>query len=77
MLSIIPIYQLGLAIAHEFGFDPNLVQPSSLAKYLKTPNARPYAKNLTISNQKFINDYNFTPRTLTQGLVEIKRQLLG
>ncbi len=69
------IYQMGLLIAKIFGFDPNLVQASSLADYLKTPNARPYPPHLEISNQKFITDFGYTPKTLTEGLTELKLQL--
>jgi len=69
------VYQAGLLIAQTFGFDPKLIQPSSLADYLSTPNARPYAPNLSVSNEKFVKTYAFTPKTLTEGLEEMKKQL--
>ena len=69
------VYEMGKLIAQTFDFDENLVQPSSLADYLKTPDARPYAPNLSLSNQKFIVGFGFTPRTLSQGLQELKKQL--
>ncbi|MBP9818097.1 NAD(P)-dependent oxidoreductase [Candidatus Shapirobacteria bacterium] len=69
------IYSLGLQIAQTFGFDPNLIQPSSLADYLATPNARPYSMRSTLSNEKFITNYSFTPSDLASGLAEMKRQI--
>ena len=69
------VYQMGLLVAKTFGYDPNLVQASSLTDYLKTPNARPYPPHLEISNQKFITDFGYTPKTLTEGLTELKLQL--
>lgn len=69
------VYQMGQAIATTFGFDQNLIQPSLLADYLKTDGARPYAPNLSLSNQKFIADFGYTPNTLTEGLVDMKLQL--
>ncbi|MBI2464850.1 NAD(P)-dependent oxidoreductase [Candidatus Shapirobacteria bacterium] len=69
------VYDMGQQIANIFGFDQKLIQPSSLADYLKTDNARPYAPNLSLSNQKFIDNYSFTPKTLSEGLAEMKKQL--
>ncbi|MFA7301327.1 MAG: NAD(P)-dependent oxidoreductase [Candidatus Shapirobacteria bacterium] len=69
------VYDMGLQIAKVFGFDQNLVQPSSLIEYLKTPDARPYPQNLAISNQKFITEFGYTPKTLTEGLVSLQNQL--
>jgi len=68
-------YDMTKLIADTFGFDINLVQPSSLADFLKTPNARPYAPNLSLSNQKFVSEFGFRPRTLTEGLQIIKSQI--
>ncbi len=70
------VYEMGKLIAQTFNFDQNLVQPSSLADYLKTPNARPYAPNLSLSNQKFITDFGYSPKTLIEGLLELKKQLI-
>lgn len=69
------IYSLGQQIAQTFDFSLDLVKPSSLADYLKTPDARPYPSNLALSNQKFITDFGFTPATLPEGLLKIKQQL--
>lgn len=71
------VYQMGKLIAEVFGYDQNLIQPSSLVEYLKTPNARPYAPNLAISNEKFVSEFGFRPRTLTQGLEVLKQQLFS
>jgi len=65
------VYQMGHLITKIFDFDPDLVHASSLADYLKTENARPYAPNLSLSNQKFIRDFNFTPMTLLSGLLSL------
>jgi len=69
------IYQLGHLITRVFNFDPDLVEASSLTEYLQTPAARPYAPNLALSNEKFISEFGFKPRTLTEGLEELKKQL--
>ncbi len=69
------VFEMGKSIAEIFNYDSNLIQPSSLSDYLKTPNARPYAPNLSLSNQKFITDFNYIPKTLIQGLEETKRQV--
>jgi dTDP-4-dehydrorhamnose reductase len=68
-------YDMAKLIAATFGYDGNLVNPSSLVDYLKTPDARPYAPNLSLSNQKFVSEFNFPPKTLPQGLEELKKQL--
>jgi len=65
------VFEMGKLIAQTFNFDQSLVEPSSLADYLKTENARPYAPNLALSNQKFIRDFNFTPMTLSAGLLSL------
>lgn len=69
------VYQMGHLITQIFNFDPDLIKASSLSDYLKTPDARPYPQNLTISNQKFITDFGYTPKTIAEGLMEMKRQL--
>lgn len=68
-------YDMAKLIATTFGYDQDLIKPSSLTDYSKTSQARPYAPNLALSNQKFATEFNFTPRTLTQGLEELKQQL--
>lgn len=67
------VYDLGVTVAQIFGFDQNLVKPSLLSDYLKTPDARPYAPNLALSNQK-ITSLGIAMRTLSQGLEQIKKQ---
>lgn len=71
------LYSLGLLIAHIFGFDPNLIKPASLSDYLSTPNSRPYARHATLSNEKFIRDYDYVPLDLTSGLKNLKVQMQG
>ena len=68
-------YDMAKKIAQVFDLNADLVKASSLEDYLRTPSARPYARNLTLSNQKFSSESGFFPRNLTAGLEELKRQL--
>ena len=45
-------YEIGVAVAREYGFDPALVRPSTLADYLKS-DPRPRQKTLRLSNAKW------------------------
>jgi dTDP-4-dehydrorhamnose reductase len=69
-------YELALAVAKVFGFDPSLVLPGSLTEFLKTqpPDSRPWQKNLALSNQK-ITSLSIPMKTLAQGLETLKNQL--
>jgi dTDP-4-dehydrorhamnose reductase len=69
-------FEMALKIAQTFNLDQNLIKASSLQEYLKQPNIRPYAPNGSLSNQKFVSEFDFTPRTLSQGLQVIKKQTL-
>ena len=62
---------MGKLIASIFGIDQNLIQPSSI----KDITTRQYPANLALSNQKFVAKFGFTPKTLTEGLAELKKQL--
>jgi dTDP-4-dehydrorhamnose reductase len=68
-------YELALTIADVFGLDKSKIVASKLVDYLKTENARPYAVNGALSNEK-IKTLGFTPKPLREGLEEIKKQLL-
>jgi len=68
-------YDTAKNIAQVFDLNADLIRSSSLEDYLRTPNARPYAKNLSLSNQKFSSESGFSPRNITAGLQELKRQL--
>jgi len=68
------VYDMGRQVASVFAFDQNLIQPSLLADYLKTPDARPYAPNLALSNTK-ISDLGIRMSTLSQGLEQLCQQL--
>lgn len=68
-------YDMAKTIADVFGLDGNLVKPSSLSDYLKTPDARPYARNLSLSNQKVVSEFGIHPKTLSEGLQFIKKSL--
>ena len=65
------VYDMGKLIASIFGIDQNLIQPSSI----KDITTRQYPANLALSNQKFVAKFGFTPKTLTEGLAELKKQL--
>lgn len=67
-------YDMAILITKTFGLDQTLIQPSSLLDYLKTPGVRPYLVNSALSNQKFISEFGITPKTLVEGLTEIKTQ---
>lgn len=69
------IFRAGQEVVRIFGYDESLIKPSSLQEYLSQPSARPYAVNSALSNQKFISEFGYTPKTLTGGLVEMKQQL--
>ncbi len=68
-------YDMAKTIAEVFDLNSDLVQPSSLAEYLKTPEARPYAPNLALSNEKVISEFGIRPKTLKEGLQFIKQSL--
>lgn len=68
-------YDMAKKIAQVFNLNADLIKASSLEDYLRTPGARPYARNLSLSNQKFSSESGFSPRNLTAGLEELKRQL--
>jgi dTDP-4-dehydrorhamnose reductase len=53
---------------------PGEIKAGSLTEYLKS-NPRPYQKNMKISNQKLISEFNYTPKTLKEGLQVIKQQM--
>jgi dTDP-4-dehydrorhamnose reductase len=61
-------FDMATKIAEYFGFSQDLIKPSSLIDYLKTPDVRPYAVNDDLSNQKFVSEFSFTPKTLAEGL---------
>jgi dTDP-4-dehydrorhamnose reductase len=68
-------YDLAYQVANVFGFDPNLVKKGSLVNYQKTlpPEARPYQKNLSLTNQKIIN-LGLKMVDINQGLKILKKQ---
>ncbi len=67
-------YEMAKKVAEVFNLDVNLVKPSSLDDYLRTPNARPFAKNAALSNEK-IKSLGIQMKTLSEGLIEMKKQL--
>lgn len=68
-------YDTAKNIAQVFDLNADLINSSSLEDYLRTPFARPYAKNLSLSNQKFTSESGFSPRNPISGFEELKRQL--
>jgi len=67
-------YELALAIADVFALDKSKITPSKLSEYLKTEGARPFAKNMALSNEK-VKALGIQMRTLKEGLEEVKKQL--
>lgn len=66
-------YGMALAVTDVFGLDKTNIKASKLSDYLKTENARPFAKNAALSNDK-IKTLGITMKTLREGLEEMKRQ---
>jgi len=66
-------YTLAKKIATTYGFDPSVVKEGSLTEYLKTA-ARPFARNVMMSNQKATSELGIHFATLDEGLAEIKKQ---
>lgn len=64
------VFQMGQQIATTFGFSLDLVKPSSI----KDITNRQYPANLAISNQKFVTEFGFTPKTLSEGLLSLLEQ---
>ena len=69
-------YEMAKLVAKTFGYDENLVQPSSLQDFIKSQpiGSRPWQKCLITSNQK-VSNLGIKMRTLEEGLIEIKEQL--
>lgn len=66
-------YEIALLVQEVFGL-PGDIKPGSLEEYLKTAN-RPYQKTMKVSNQKLINLLGYIPKTLREGLTEVKAQM--
>ncbi|MBU3935523.1 sugar nucleotide-binding protein [Patescibacteria group bacterium] len=69
-------YQLAVAVAKTFGFDPSSVKKGLLADYVKksAPDARPWAQNLALSNQK-VKDLGLDMKDLSSALQTMKTQI--
>ncbi|MBU1117897.1 NAD(P)-dependent oxidoreductase [Patescibacteria group bacterium] len=65
-------FEMAQMIAQVFGLDNSKIMPSKLADYLKTENARPFAKNAALNNDK-IKTLGITTKTLQEGLEDMKR----
>ena len=65
---------MAIAIADVFALDKSKIVATKLADYLKTENARPFAKNAALSNDK-IKTLGIQMKTLREGLEEMKRQI--
>lgn len=66
-------YELAKKVAVAYDFDPSLVKEGSLTEYLSTA-ARPFARNVKMSNQKATSVLGIHFATLDEGLSEIKKQ---
>jgi dTDP-4-dehydrorhamnose reductase len=67
-------YDLGIMIADVFNLDKSKINASKLSDYLKTENARPFAPNAALSNDK-VKALGITMKTLREGLEEMKKQI--
>jgi dTDP-4-dehydrorhamnose reductase len=69
-------YEMAKLVAKTFGYDENLVQPSSLEEFVKSQpvGSRPWQKTLITSNQK-AKSLGIQMKTLEEGLEEIKKQI--
>jgi dTDP-4-dehydrorhamnose reductase len=67
-------YEMAIAIADVFGLDKTNIKASKLSDYLKTENARPFAKNTALANDK-VKALGINMRNLYDGLLEMKRQI--
>lgn len=66
-------YALAKKVATAYGFDPSIVKEGSLTEYLKTA-ARPFARNVVMSNKKTSDVLGLHFATIGEGLIEIKMQ---
>jgi hypothetical protein len=71
-----PNNQIHTTLAKTFGYDENLVQPSSLEEYIKSQpeGSRPWQKTLITSNNK-AKSLGIEMKTLEEGLSVIKSQI--
>jgi dTDP-4-dehydrorhamnose reductase len=67
-------YQMAITVAEVFSLDKSNIVATKLGDYLKTENARPFAKNAALSNEK-IKTLGITMKTLREGLEEVKKQI--
>ncbi len=70
-------YELAIQIADVFGFNKKLVKKGLLAEYQKSQpsSARPWHKNLGLSNKKIKKELGIEMSTLREGLRKMKEQL--
>jgi hypothetical protein len=65
---------MAITVAEVFSLDKSNIVATKLGDYLKTENARPFAKNAALSNEK-IKTLGITMKTLREGLEEVKKQI--
>jgi dTDP-4-dehydrorhamnose reductase len=66
-------YELAKKVAVAYGFDPSVVKEGSFVEYLKSA-ARPFARNVVMSNKKSSDILGLHFASLDEGLAEIKKQ---
>lgn len=71
--SALSPYDLARSVASTYGFDPSLVKPGSLTKYLTTTK-HPFARSVAMSNHKATEILGLHYVTIEEGLAEIKKQ---
>lgn len=72
-------YELAEAVAEVFGLDKKLLRKGSLARYAASQpkDARPWHKNLALSNEKIKKELGIKMSTLREGLENMKARLEG
>ncbi|MFA5025908.1 MAG: NAD(P)-dependent oxidoreductase [Candidatus Shapirobacteria bacterium] len=68
-------FEMAKAVASVFRLDDSKIIPSKLSEYLKTENARPFAPNAALSNEK-IKSLDIKMKTLREGLEEMRQQMI-
>ena len=66
-------FELAKKVAVAYNFDPNVVKEGSLTEYLKSA-SRPFARHVSMSNDKAVQDLGLTFANIDTGLLAIKQQ---
>lgn len=74
--SFVSFYEMGVAIAAEFGYDKNLVKPINLSEFAeKAERKAKLPKNAGLDSSKLRGEVGFSPRGFADALKLMKEQL--